>query len=290
MHDDVKMASNTVPVIDLRGGTRIPQLGFGVFLVPPPETASAVTLALQAGYRHIDTAAQYANEAGVGQAVRESGIDRAEVSITTKCANSDHGYEQAKAACHASVERLDLGPIDLYLIHWPVPSKDLYVDTWRAFIDLQAEGLVRSIGVSNFQPAHLQRLVAETGVTPAVNQIELHPRLQQHELRRLHAELGIVTEAWSPLARGEMLDDHVVVAIAGAHARTPAQVLIRWHLQSGNVVIPKSVTRSRIAENFDVFGFELTPAEIATIDGLDRGERIGPNPDTFVTPVTNPKP
>jgi diketogulonate reductase-like aldo/keto reductase len=290
MHDDVAMAVSGVPTIELRDGARIPQLGFGVFLVPPPETAQAVSLALEAGYRHVDTAAQYANESGVGQAVRASGIDREELFVTTKCANPDHGYEQAKGACHTSLQRLDLGPIDLYLIHWPVPLKDLYVDTWRAFIDLQAEGLVRSIGVSNFQPAHLERLVAETGVTPAVNQIELHPRLQQHALRRLHAELGIITEAWSPLARGEMLDDPALVAIAGAHARTPAQALVRWHLQIGNVVIPKSVTRSRIAENFDVFGFELTPEEIATIDGLDRGERIGPNPDTFVAPVTNPQP
>ncbi len=290
MHDDVGMVAGTVPEIELRDGARIPQLGFGVFLVPPPETAQAVSLALDGGYRHIDTAAQYANETGVGQAVRASGIDRGELWITTKCANPDHGYEQAKAACHASLERLDVGPIDLYLIHWPVPSRDLYADTWRAFIDLQAEGLVRSIGVSNFQPAHLERLVAETGVTPAVNQIELHPRLQQQELRRLHAELGIATEAWSPLARGDLLDEPVVVGIAQRHQRTPAQVLIRWHLQIGNIVIPKSVTPTRIAENFDVFGFEITAEEMDAIDGLERGERIGPNPDTFVAPVTNPQP
>jgi diketogulonate reductase-like aldo/keto reductase len=283
-------STSGVPMIELRDQARIPQLGFGVFLVPPPETARAVSLALEAGYRHIDTAAQYANEAGVGQAVRASGIPRSEVFVTTKCANPDHGYEQARAACRMSLERLDLGPIDLYLIHWPVPSRDLYVDTCRAFIELQAEGLVRSIGVSNFQPAHLERLIAETGVAPVVNQIELHPRLAQRELRRLHAELGIVTEAWSPLARGELLDDPAVVAIAQRHGRTPAQVLIRWHLQIGNVVIPKSVTPARIAENFDVFGFELTAEEIAAIDALDRGERIGPDPDTFVTPVTNPQP
>jgi diketogulonate reductase-like aldo/keto reductase len=260
-----------------------------VFLVPPPETAAAVSLALEAGYRHIDTAAQYANEAGVGQAVRAFGIPRSELFVTTKCPNPDHGYEQARAACQMSLERLDLGPIDLYLIHWPVPSRDLYVDTWRAFIELQAEGLVRSIGVSNFHPAHLERLIAETGVAPVVNQIELHPRLQQRELRRLHAQLGIVTEAWSPLARGELLDDPAVVAIAARHGRTPAQVLIRWHLQIGNVVIPKSVTPERIVENLDVFGFELTAEDIAAIDALDRGGRIGPDPDTFVTPVTNPQ-
>jgi len=279
-----------VPTVELRDDARIPQLGFGVFLVPPPETAQAVSLALEAGYRHIDTAAQYANEAGVGQAVRASALPRSEVFVTTKCPNSEHGYEQARAACQISLERLDLGAIDLYLIHWPVPSRDLYVETWRAFIDLQAEGLVRSIGVSNFQPAHLERLIEQTGVAPVVNQVELHPRLQQRELRRLHAQLAIATEAWSPLARGELLDDPAVVAIAQRHGRTPAQVLIRWHLQIGNIVIPKSVTPERIVENFDVFGFELAEQDIDAIDALDRGERIGPDPDTFVTPVTNPKP
>ena len=289
MHDDGAMTTSGVPMIPLRDGSRIPQLGFGVFLVPPPQTAEAVSLALEAGYRHIDTAAQYANETGVGRALAASGLDRAEVFITTKCANPDHGYEAAKAACHASLDRLGLGPIDLYLIHWPVPSRDLYLDTWRAFIDLQAEGVVRSIGVSNFQAAHLERIIAETGVTPAVNQIELHPRLAQQELRRVHARHGIVTEAWSPLARGEMLDDPVVTAIAAAHDRTPAQILIRWHIQLGNVVIPKSVTPRRIEENLDVFGFELDPEQIAALDALDRGERIGPDPDTFVTPVTNPQ-
>jgi 2,5-diketo-D-gluconate reductase A len=287
--DDVRMTA-AAPFTALRDGARIPQLGFGVFLVPPPDTERAVSLALESGYRHIDTAAQYANEAGVGRAVRASGIDRDEVFITTKCANSDHGFDQAKAACRQSIERLDLGPIDLYLIHWPVPSRDLYADTWRAFIELAEEGVVRSIGVSNFQPAHLRRIIAETGVTPAVNQIELHPRLAQQELRALHRELGIVTEAWSPLARGELLADPVVVAIAQAHRRTPAQALIRWHLQIGNVVIPKSVTPARIAENFDVFDFELSGEQVAAIDALDRGERIGPDPDTFVVPVTNPQP
>jgi 2,5-diketo-D-gluconate reductase A len=289
MHNDAGMTASGVPMIPLRDGARIPQLGFGVFLVPPPQTAEAVSLALEAGYRHIDTAAQYANETGVGQAVIASGLDRADVFITTKCGNPDHGYEEATAACHASLDRLGLGPIDLYLIHWPVPSRDRYVDTWRAFIDLQAEGLVRSIGVSNFQAAHLERIIAETGVTPAVNQIELHPRLAQPELRRVHARHGIVTEAWSPLARGGMLDDPVVTAIAAAHDRTPAQVLIRWHVQLGNVVIPKSVTPRRIKENLDVFGFELDAEQTAALDALDRGERIGPNPDTFVTPMTNPQ-
>ncbi|HEY1776007.1 MAG TPA: aldo/keto reductase [Solirubrobacteraceae bacterium] len=276
--------TNPIPEIELRDGERIPQLGFGVFLVPPEETERAVALALGAGYRHIDTAAGYRNEAEVGKAIRASGIERSSIFVTTKCPNDAHGYEQAKSACHASLEALDLGPIDLYLIHWPVPSQDLYVETWRAFIDLQAEGLVRSIGVSNFQPAHLDRLLAETDVTPTINQIELHPWLQQAELRRKHAELGIVTEAWSPLARGRALDHPLLAAIGERYDRTPAQVVLRWHLQLGNVVIPKSVTAERISENLDVFGFQLDADEVAAIGDLDRGERIGPDPDTFVRP------
>jgi 2,5-diketo-D-gluconate reductase A len=276
--------TNPIPEIELRDGATIPQLGFGVFLVPAAETERSVALALEAGYRHIDTAAGYRNEAEVGSAIRASGVDRSSIFVTTKCPNDAHGYEQAKRACHASLDLLDLGPIDLYLIHWPVPSQDLYVETWRALIDLQAEGLVRSIGVSNFQPAHLDRLVDETGVTPTINQVELHPWLQQAELRRKHAELGVVTEAWSPLARGRALDHPLLGAIAERHGRTPAQVVLRWHLQIGNVVIPKSVTPERISENIDVFGFQLDPDEIAAIGDLDRGERIGPDPDTFVKP------
>src|SRR5665213_1587865 len=276
--------SNPIPEIELRDGNTIPQLGFGVFLVPPAETEKAVASALEAGYRHIDTAAAYRNETEVGNAIRASGLDRSSIFLTTKCFNDDQGYEQAKRAYHESVERLDSGPLDLYLIHWPVPSQDLYVDTWRVFVDLAAEGLVRSIGVSNFQPAHLDRLVAETGVTPSINQVELHPWLQQAELRRKHHELGIVTEAWSPLARGRALDHPLLGAIGRRHARSPAQVVLRWHLQLGNVVIPKSVTPERIRENIDVFGFELDPDELAAIGDLDRGERIGPDPDTFVRP------
>jgi 2,5-diketo-D-gluconate reductase A len=280
----MSILTNPVPEIELRDGTRIPQLGFGVFLVPPAETERTVAEALEVGYRHIDTAAGYRNETEVGRAVRDSALPRSEVFVTTKVFNDAHGYEKAKSATHDSLERLDLGPIDLYLIHWPVPAQDLYVETWRAFIDLQAEGLVRSIGVSNFQPAHLERLIEETGVTPAVNQIELHPRLQQAELRRLHGELGIVTEAWSPLARGGLLDDPVIGEIAASRKRTPAQVVLRWHVQIGNVVIPKSVTPERIRENIDVFGFELGPDEVAAIGDLERGERIGPDPDTFFMP------
>jgi 2,5-diketo-D-gluconate reductase A len=280
------MTSSTtkVPSVSLSDGDTIPQLGFGVFQVPPKETAEAVTRALLAGYRHIDTAAGYHNEAGVGQAIHAAGLERDEVFVTTKCANDDHGREQAKHALKASLEQLEMEFVDLYLIHWPVPSRDKYVETWQAFIELQNEGLVRSIGVSNFQPAHLERLINETGVKPTINQIELHPRLQQVGLRHEHEELGIVTEAWSPLAQGRVLDDPTITEIARAHGKTPGQAVIRWHLQLGNVVIPKSVTPERIIENFDVFDFNLSTDEMAAIDALDAGERTGPDPDTFVRP------
>jgi 2,5-diketo-D-gluconate reductase A len=265
----------------MRGDVEIPQLGFGVFQVPPEDTADVVAKALQTGYRHIDTAAAYGNEAGVGQAVRDAGLSRDEVFITTKCANDDHGFDQAKRALRASLDRLGFDHVDLYLIHWPVPRRDRYVETWQALTDLQREGLTRAIGVSNFQPAHLRRIVDETGVTPAINQVELHPRIQQADLRRVHAELGIVTEAWSPLAQGEVLDDPAVARIAEAHGRTPGQVVIRWHLQLGNVVIPKSVTPERIEQNFDVGGFALRDDEMAAIAALDASERTGPDPETF---------
>jgi 2,5-diketo-D-gluconate reductase A len=277
------MSSTTdqVPRIPLRGDTEIPQLGFGVFQVPPEDTADVVTRAFETGYRHIDTAAAYRNEEGVGQAIRASGLGRDEVFVTTKCPNPAHGYDAAREALAGSLERLGLDFVDLYLIHWPIPSKDLYVETWKAFVDAQSEGLAKSIGVSNFQPDHLRRIVDETGVTPAVNQIELHPRLQQAELRRAHEEHGIVTEAWSPLAQGAVLDDPAITRIAEAHDRTPGQVVIRWHLQLGNVVIPKSVTPERIEQNFDVVGFELSDDQMAAIEALDAGERTGPDPDTF---------
>jgi 2,5-diketo-D-gluconate reductase A len=280
------MTSSTsrIPNVALNDGETIPQLGFGVFQVPPEDTAEVATQALQAGYRHIDTAAAYGNEAGVGQAIHAAGLDRSDVFITTKCGNDDHGYEQAKRALRASLDHLEMEHVDLYLIHWPVPAHDKYVETWKAFIDLQAEGLVRSIGVSNFQPAHLERVIDETGVTPTVNQVELHPRLQQVGLRRVHADLGIVTEAWSPLAQGAVLDDPVITQIAEAHDKTPGQVVIRWHLQLGNVVIPKSVTPERILENIDVFDFYLTDEDMAAIEALDAGERTGPDPDTFIRP------
>jgi 2,5-diketo-D-gluconate reductase A len=280
------MSSSTtqVPSIPLRGGVEIPQLGFGVFQVPPKDTAEVTTRALQTGYRHIDTAAAYRNEAGVGQALHASGLSRDEIFITTKCFNDDHGYEPAIRAAKESLKRLEVEHIDLYLIHWPVPLHNKYVETWEALIELQTQGLARAIGVSNFQPAHLERIISETGVTPAVNQIELHPRFQQAGLRHEHQELGIVTEAWSPLAQGAVLEDPTIVEIARAHGATPAQAVLRWHLQLGNVVFPKSVTPERIEENFDLFGFELSDAEMLAIEALDAGDRTGPDPDTFVRP------
>jgi 2,5-diketo-D-gluconate reductase A len=273
-----------VPTLALRGGAQIPQLGFGVFQIPPRETEEVVAQALQAGYRHIDTAAAYRNEAAVGLAIRASGLDRSTVFITTKCFNDDHGYDQSTRAFHDSLKRLEVDYLDLYLIHWPVPAHDRYVETWKAFIDLRDAGLVRAIGVSNFQPAHLERLIAETGETPAINQVELHPHLQQPGLRHEHEQLGILTEAWSPLAQGQALGDEPILHAAEAHSKTPAQVVIRWHLQLGNVVIPKSVTPARIAQNLDVFDFELTAAEMQAIAELDAGTRIGPDPDTFIRP------
>jgi diketogulonate reductase-like aldo/keto reductase len=280
------MSSSTekVPTITLRDGAEIPQLGFGVFQVPPEDTADVTTRALQAGYRHVDTASAYGNEAGVGQALQAAGLERDEVFVTTKCFNDQQGHEQAWQALRESLDRLELDYVDLYLIHWPVPSRGLYVETWKAFIEMQEQGLTRSIGVSNFQPAHLRDIIEQTDVTPVVNQIELHPRFQQHGLRRGHEELGIVTEAWSPLAQGAVLDDPAIVEIAEAHDRTPGQVVIRWHLQLGNVVFPKSVTQERIEQNFDVFGFHLSDDEMERIDELDAGERRGPDPDTFVHP------
>jgi 2,5-diketo-D-gluconate reductase A len=278
------LSTNQVPNITLRGDVEIPQLGFGVFQVPPEQTAEATTRALLAGYRHVDTAAAYRNEAAVGQAVHAAGLQRDEVFITTKCFNDHHGFDQSQRALKASLEQLEMDHVDLYLIHWPVPSQDRYVETWQGLIEAQKQGLTRAIGVSNFQPAHLERIIRETGVTPAINQVELHPRLQQPGLRREHADHGIVTEAWSPLAKGRVLDDPAIVAIAEAHDRTPAQVVIRWHLQLGNVVIPKSVTPERIEENLAVFDFHLSEAEMAAFEPLDVAERTGPDPDTFVRP------
>ncbi len=270
-----------IPQIELNDGESIPQFGLGVFQVPEDATFENVQTAIELGYRHIDTAKAYGNEAEVGQAIKASGIPREAFFVTTKCFNDDHGYDQATRALKTSLGKLELDHVDLYLIHWPVPSKDLYVPTWQAFVDAKAAGLVRSIGVSNFQASHLQRIVDETGVTPAVNQIELHPYLQQAGLRREHADRGIVTEAWSPIAQGKVLDDEVIVAIAEAHGRTPGQIVLRWHVQLGNVVFPKSINPERLRENIDVFDFHLSADEMDRIEALDRGERTGPDPDTF---------
>jgi diketogulonate reductase-like aldo/keto reductase len=270
------------PTVPLNNGVAIPQLGFGVFKVPPAETAQIVKQALSAGYRHIDTAAMYGNEAGVGQAIAESGIPRDELFVTTKLNNDAHGTDEALRAFEDSRRKLGLDVVDLYLIHWPLPSQDRYVETWRALEKLRDDGVVRAIGVSNFHAAHLQRLLDETGTVPALNQIELHPYLTQEALRGFDAEHGIATEAWSPLARGgTLLRDHVVTSIAEKHGRTPAQVVLRWHLQLGNVVIPKSATPSRIEDNFAVFDFELADDDMAAISGLNRDERTGPDPDAF---------
>lgn len=273
---------SSVPVVKLNNGVEMPQLGFGVFQVPPAETKAAVKTALDTGYRSIDTATAYGNEAAVGEALAESGIARDELFITTKLWNSDQGYDQTLRAFDASLTALGLEQLDLYLIHWPLPARDKYVATWKALEKLYADGLVRAIGVSNFQPAHLRRLLDEGTVVPAVNQVELHPYLVQPEVRAFDAEQGIATEAWSPLAKGgDLLGEPVVTSIASRHGRTPAQVVLRWHLQLGNVVIPKSVTPSRVKENLDVFGFQLTDDEVAALSALDRDGRTGPDPETF---------
>ncbi len=270
-----------VPNVTLNDGNTIPQIGFGVFQVPEEETYNAVTAALQAGYRSIDTAKAYGNEEGVGKAIADSGIAREELFVTTKLWNDDHGHDEALKAFDASLSKLGLDYLDLYLIHWPVPAQDRYVDTYKAFEQLRSEGRARSIGVSNFTEAHLQRLLEETSVVPVLNQVELHPNFTQKELRAFHAEHNIVTEAWSPLAQGDLLNNAKLGTIAQTHGKTPAQVVLRWHMQLGNVAIPKSVTPERIAANIDVFDFELTGDEMVTIDTLGNGERRGPNPQTF---------
>ncbi|MFB8776493.1 aldo/keto reductase [Streptomyces broussonetiae] len=273
--------TSSVPTVTLNNGVEIPQLGFGVFQVPDAETTAAVTEALRAGYRSIDTAAVYGNEAGVGKALAASETPREDLFVTTKLWNADQGHDATLRAFDASLAKLGLDYVDLYLIHWPTPARDLYRESWKAIERLVAEGRVRSAGVSNFQPAHLRRLLDDTSLVPAVNQIELHPGLQQAGLRALHAELGIVTEAWSPLAQGAVLGDDAITAIAGRHGRSPAQVVLRWHLQLGNVVIPKSVTPARIRENIDVLDFTLSEEEMSAIAALDRGLRTGPDPDTL---------
>jgi 2,5-diketo-D-gluconate reductase A len=274
----------SIPTVALSDGVEIPQLGFGVFQIPPADTQEAVEEALANGYRHIDTAAAYRNEAGVGAALAAVGLPREEVFVTTKLWNSEQGHDSTLAALDKSLERLGLDHVDLYLIHWPMPTEDRYLDTWRAFERVQDEGRVRSIGVSNFRIEDLDRLREEAERMPTVNQVELHPQLQQAALRDWHAEHGIATEAWSPLAQGALLDDETIVTVAAHHRKTPAQTILRWHIQLGNVVIPKSVTPGRIRENIDIFDFELSEDDMAAIARLDSIERIGPDPATFVAP------
>ena len=252
--------------------------------MPPEDTQEVVEDALGAGYRHIDTAAAYRNEKGVGAAIAASGIPREEIFVTTKLWNSQQGHDSALEVIESSLGRLGFEYVDLYLIHWPVPTEDRFVETWHAFERIRAEGRARTIGVSNFRVEDLERLGREAETRPTVNQIELHPRHQQAELRAWHAEHGIATEAWSPLAQGALLDDETIAAIAERHGKTPAQAILRWHIQLGNVVIPKSVTPRRIRENLDLFDFELSAEEMDAIEQLDAGKRIGPDPATFVSP------
>lgn len=269
------------PLVTLNDGNCIPAVGFGVFQIPPAETEQAVAAALRTGYRHIDTAAMYGNERETGRAVAGSGVPRDGLYLVTKLWNADQGYDSTLTAFDASMDRLGIDVLDLYLVHWPMPQLNKFVDTFKAFAHLRDQGRVRSIGVSNFEPEHLQILIDATGIVPAVNQVELHPRLPQTALREVHARLGIATEAWGPLGQGSLLTHPTITAVARGAGRTPAQVLIRWHLQIGNIVIPKSVNPTRIASNFDVFDFELSPDEMASIATLDDGTRLGPDPRTF---------
>lgn len=272
----------TVAAIKLNDGNSIPQLGFGVWRITDEEAVSSVSTALETGYRHIDTAAIYKNERGVGQAIRESGIARKDIFLTTKVWNDDQGYDATLKAFDTSAELLGTDYFDLYLIHWPMPNKDQFIDTWRALIKLREEGRVKSIGVSNFRTADLQRILRETDVVPAINQIELHPYFQQDNLRQFHQQHNIATEAWSPLGQGKFLDNPVLQEIANNHGKTVAQIILRWHLDIGNVVIPKSTTPARIKENFEITDFKLLGIEHDEIDKLNsQNGRIGPNPTTF---------
>ena len=273
-----------IPALRLHDGVEVPQLGFGVFQVPPDDTQRVVEEALAAGYRHIDTAAAYRNEKGVGAAVAASAIPREEIFVTTKLWNEQQGFDSALEGIESSLGRLGMDHVDLYLIHWPVPTQDRYVETWKAFERIREEGRARTIGVSNFRIEDLERLGRETETVPTVNQVELHPRFHQSELRSWHAEHGVATEAWSPLGQGALLGEPVVVEIAERHGRTPAQAILRWHLQLGNVVIPKSVTPERIRENIELFDFELGDEEMAATGEMDTGRRFGPDPETFVSP------
>jgi len=271
-----------VPSVRLNNGVEMPQLGFGVFQVPADEVVDPVRTAIESGYRLIDTAAAYQNEEGVGKAIADSGVDRNDLFITTKLWNSDQGYDEALRAFDESLGKLGLDSVDLYLIHWPLPKRDRYVDTWKAFEKIYSDGRARAIGVSNFTERHLNRLFEETGIVPAVNQVELHPRLPQEDLRAFHAAHGIATEAWSPIGQGKgLLEDPTIASIAESAGKSPAQVVLRWHMQLGNIAIPKSVTPDRIQQNIEIFDFELSDADMGAITALGTGERIGPDPAQF---------
>jgi 2,5-diketo-D-gluconate reductase A len=274
-----------VPTVDLNDGHPIPQLGFGVFQIPPPDTAQAVSVALEAGYRHIDTAEMYGNERGVGEAIRASGLDRAEVYVTSKLNNGFHRPDDARAAFARTLTELGTDYVDLFLIHWPLPTlyDGDFVSTWQTLEEFRADGRARSIGVSNFQVAHLERLAAETEVVPAVNQVELHPYFHNAAVAAYGREHGIATEAWAPIAQGKVLHEPVLGSIAHKLGKSPAQIVLRWHIQRGHIVFPKSVTPARIKENFALFDFQLEPDDVERIDALDRGDagRNGPNPDVF---------
>ncbi|TFC51969.1 aldo/keto reductase [Cryobacterium sp. TMT2-17-1] len=273
--------TTSIPRITLNNGETIPQLGFGVYQIELADTRRSTLAALEVGYRHIDTAEMYGNEQGVGEAVRESGLDRTDVFVTSKLNNGFHSRTDALAAFEQTLETLGFDYLDLFLIHWPLPAVGDFVETWKALEEMHASGRVKTIGVSNFQPQHLRRLLDETGTVPAVNQIEVHPYLTQDNVRAFNTQHGIVTEAWSPIAQGRVLGDPVITAIAGRLGRSAAQVTLRWHLQRGDIVFPKSVTRSRVEENFALFDFELTADDLAAITALNRDERTGPDPDQF---------
>jgi 2,5-diketo-D-gluconate reductase A len=273
---------SAIPSLTLNDGRSIPQIGFGVWQVPDDIVTDATLAAFECGYRHVDTAALYYNEGGVGRAIAASGLPRDELFITTKVWNTDHGYDNTMRAMDKSLGLLGLDHVDLYLIHWPSPATGNYVDTWRAVLALAEQGATTSVGVSNFHVPHLQRIIEEFGVIPAVDQVELHPWLPQSAVRAFDTENGILTEAWSPLASGGLIDEPALVAIGAKHGKSSAQVMIRWHLQLGNVVLPKSVTPSRIRENIDVFDFELDASDLAAIAALENGHRTGPNPDEFM--------
>ena len=280
---DATSGGHEVPTIRLNDGHAIPQLGFGVFQIPPGDTAAATARALEIGYRHIDTAEMYQNERGVGEAVAHSGLDRSEVFVTSKLNNGVHRPDEARRAFDATLEALGFDYVDLFLIHWPLPGQydGDFVSTWKTLVEFTEDGRARSVGVSNFQSHHIDRLLAETDTVPAVNQIEVHPYLTQDPLRAYDGEHGIATEAWSPIAQGKVLDDPVIAKVAAASGKSPAQVVLRWHIQRGDIVFPKSVTPSRMQENFEIFDFSLSDDDVAAISGLNRDERTGPDPDTF---------